>query len=79
MPTSVFDFLSRSDLKPRMSNGFLAGGSDKRTVCLSAETLKKLKETPRIRGITATRVAVLNDDEVDRNPKVKIIKRGGFA
>jgi hypothetical protein len=79
IPASVFDYLCRSDLKARMSKGFLAGGSFRRTVCLSAATLRRLKETPRIRGISATRVAVLDNEEVDRSPKVKILKRGDIS
>ncbi len=79
VPANVSDFLCRSDIKARNTKGFVAGGSFKRILCLPASTLQKLKGLPRVRGITATRVALLDEEEVDRSPKVKTLKRGDFA
>lgn len=75
---SVFDYLACSDVERISSNVFVVQGS-KSNICMSAVIAKKLRHLPGLKGILTSRVALLSEIEIDRNPKVKILKKGDFA
>jgi ribosomal protein L37E len=76
---SVFEFLARSDMERVSSNVFVVGGSYKHNICMSAAIAARLRRLSGLKGIITSRVALLNEAEVDRNPKVKVLKKGDFV
>ena len=75
---SVFNFLARPDLSKVSKNVFVTGSSYERDICMTAAIAARLRQLSGLKGILTSRVAVLDEHEVDRNPKVQIVKKGGF-
>jgi hypothetical protein len=70
---SVTHYLSRSDFNRLKIPIVTTGSSYQRTICMTALIAARVRKL-NLKGIVTERLAVLDEREINRNPKVKTIK-----
>lgn len=67
------DFCSKSDLPSDLSNAFVIEDNiGRKMICMSLKKWKKINNHKNAKGVSADRIYVLPEDQVDRNPSVRI-------